>query len=880
MADKNISSLPVAESLNDDSLLVAEQQGEAVSVRGMLLRRFAEKAAGNISKGEPGEPGKDFQILGYYKTFAELQASVRNPDAGDAYGIGTETPYDIYVYDGVNKVWVNNGPIQGPEGEPGKAFTYDDFTPEQLENLRGPAGKPTDDQVAEAVRDWLNEHPEATTTVEDGSISTEKLADEAVTPDKTTFFKKITTYANLYDAANAENGRVDCTTGAFTTDAQYWTCPAFPVTPGKNYYVGRANGTLGQDMQSAKHYALYDKDMNPVVQSTPSAKGAWNPIPDGVAYMRVSAIYGTGRNAMMVVEGLDAPTAYVSYADGISVDAGWTDEELRKAILGDTLKHVADNLILSGERLQNNSVSVDKQSGVTVYNLNLVNPNEIVTGVQINTSTGAEQTYQFRDTTGFCTVVPGKRYHAANLIAACCWYDSDKNYLGYDSLTLAQSTYIGFVAPEGAAYLRCSFVSGKSFGISDYGFDWEVAEYGARKVVYGDDLVNDGLNRAINTMGTVSLVKWGHWNLVDESKKIAGNVTDGVFSTIVSGGSFAGYSVDVTPGREYVFIGNNTSPKRVIQYAQDWAYIGTQTINSFGVNNAETLNCLFRFTPADGTAVAFVECVGFVALADEAKDAYLPYLAGNELAGVAKYVPVDLDAYIQAWAVENVLSGYGDKLLQSIHNSKGLKWNCLGDSLTTLNWKNNMYSIVANKLGITPTNYGIVSSTIADYSNDGVTGNPMCVRYAEMSDDADVVTVMGSTNDWATDEKVGTMADRDSTTLYGACHVLFRGLIEKYPNARIGVILPPQNGQGIPSYVESQGGDADMAKMRKKVGIVREVAEYYSLPVCDLFNHGGISGMVESNINRLIQGDYLHITTEGYKVLARPLLAFMRDLIG
>lgn len=40
-------------------------------------------------------------------------------------------------------------------------------------------GQPTDAQVAEAVSDWLDEHPEATTTVQDGSISRVKL-DSAV----------------------------------------------------------------------------------------------------------------------------------------------------------------------------------------------------------------------------------------------------------------------------------------------------------------------------------------------------------------------------------------------------------------------------------------------------------------------------------------------------------------------------------------------------------------------------------------------------------------------------------------------------------------------------------------------------------------------------
>ena len=43
---------------------------------------------------------------------------------------------------------------------------------------------PTDEQVQEAVDAWLDDHPEATTTVQDGAITTAKLANGSVTDDK------------------------------------------------------------------------------------------------------------------------------------------------------------------------------------------------------------------------------------------------------------------------------------------------------------------------------------------------------------------------------------------------------------------------------------------------------------------------------------------------------------------------------------------------------------------------------------------------------------------------------------------------------------------------------------------------------------------------
>lgn len=134
-------------------------------------------------QGEPGETGAGFRLLDQFSSAAELSQAVTNPDAGDAYGVGAAPPYDVYIYS-PSKGWVNHGPLQGakgdpgpqgpsgrdgkdgapgaagpqgeqgpqgipgepgPQGEKGDAFTYADFTAEQLEALRGPQGLPGQD---------------------------------------------------------------------------------------------------------------------------------------------------------------------------------------------------------------------------------------------------------------------------------------------------------------------------------------------------------------------------------------------------------------------------------------------------------------------------------------------------------------------------------------------------------------------------------------------------------------------------------------------------------------------------------------------------------------------------------------------------------------
>ena len=156
----------------------------AVSVRGVPGEQGPRGETGPAGeRGPKGDPGKDFQILGYYQTPAALQSAVTSPAAGDAYGVGASAPYSIYVYDAVGGAWVDNGTIQGPQGakgdtgaagpqgakgdpgepgatgpkgdvgptgpqgpkgdagEPGAAFTYADFTAEQLAALKGERGE-------------------------------------------------------------------------------------------------------------------------------------------------------------------------------------------------------------------------------------------------------------------------------------------------------------------------------------------------------------------------------------------------------------------------------------------------------------------------------------------------------------------------------------------------------------------------------------------------------------------------------------------------------------------------------------------------------------------------------------------------------------------
>lgn len=108
-------------------------------------------------KGDKGDTGSGFKVLGYFSTQEELESAIVSPQAGDAYGVGKGAPYDIYIYDAINSVWKNNGPLQGAQGPKGdKGDTgpqgpqgeRGDIGPQGLQGIQGDPGPqgPTGEQ--------------------------------------------------------------------------------------------------------------------------------------------------------------------------------------------------------------------------------------------------------------------------------------------------------------------------------------------------------------------------------------------------------------------------------------------------------------------------------------------------------------------------------------------------------------------------------------------------------------------------------------------------------------------------------------------------------------------------------------------------------------
>lgn len=100
---------------------------------------FINEVEGSLNSR--GSGGKGFTIKGYFPTVDELVSSVPNPEPGDAYGVGSSVPYDIYIYDPISSYWINNGAIQGPEGPQGETGATGPRGPQGETGPEGPQGE-------------------------------------------------------------------------------------------------------------------------------------------------------------------------------------------------------------------------------------------------------------------------------------------------------------------------------------------------------------------------------------------------------------------------------------------------------------------------------------------------------------------------------------------------------------------------------------------------------------------------------------------------------------------------------------------------------------------------------------------------------------------
>ena len=205
----------------------------------------------------------------------------------------------------------------------------------------------------------------------------------------------------------------------------------------------------------------------------------------------------------------------------------------------------------------------------------------------------------------------------------------------------------------------------------------------------------------------------------------------------------------------------------------------------------------------------------------------------------------------------------------------------LGDSITegvgASCVENRFTDVFARLTGGVALNYGVSATRIA---RQKVVTEDLCdrdfnMRVEEIDASADVVVVFGGTNDFGHgDAPIGRFTDNTVYTFYGALHVLYRQLLERFPEKDI-IVLTPLHRLSENVTINERGIPCE--PLKKYVEAIREVAEYYSLPVLDLWKMSGMQPSVDV-IREKYMPDGLHPSDLGAAKIADKLRDFLISL--
>ena len=216
---------------------------------------------------------------------------------------------------------------------------------------------------------------------------------------------------------------------------------------------------------------------------------------------------------------------------------------------------------------------------------------------------------------------------------------------------------------------------------------------------------------------------------------------------------------------------------------------------------------------------------------------------------------------------------------------KGKIINFLGDSITegagTSSQAATYHGLLKGKYGLKEArNYGIGGTRIARQTEitSLVRDRDFILRARTMEKDADVVVVFGGTNDFGNGQAhVGTFEDRDNRTFYGALHNLIQDLIKDYCNKTIVFITPLHRYNEESCHGTWKPNGVEQHPLKDYVYAIKEVCEYYSVPVLDLFAYGELCGNTPEWYVKYMP-DGLHPNDEGHEILANKLGKFLENL--
>ena len=501
-------------------------------------------------------------------------------------------------------------------------------------------------------------------------------------------------------------------------------------------------------------------------------------------------------------------------------------------------------------------------------------------------------------TSGYIPVDEGKTYIStvkkndavAKVLRSYALYDTDKNFVR-GSGTASNTGKITIPTGKSIKYIRFSTYSA-SYGGSEWQFEKNGAtEYEPYHLLYAlnDTIVKSSLkmpienNEAlIKTSASLNLINTNDL-LVDKKYKD----TDG---TLETASKFSSTNPIEICGYDKIVIQQNMNvenPRAIVFYDKD-------------------LNIVAHYStvPKEGGAESYPDTVWRSVMTENGSVCIIPI--PNNAYYFALSVPSDRVPSLMVYGVkgENVIplsTPYQEyvetyrtkqsvlpieRYIKSYFNGKKLV--AIGDSITygtgLLGTEIPWAKQVASMLNMTFVNYGIGGSEIA-LNKANSPYNPMCVRYAEMDDDADLIIVAGGTNDWGhitgnvsiaeNEYLMGKFGDTEITTFYGALDTMCRGLLTKYVGKTVFFMTPIKrySASTYPYYTKNKRGYT----LEDYANAIKKVCGFYGIPVLDMFNGCSLNPIIEA-IKTAYITDGTHPNFAGHRIMARQVAGYISSL--
>ena len=202
----------------------------------------------------------------------------------------------------------------------------------------------------------------------------------------------------------------------------------------------------------------------------------------------------------------------------------------------------------------------------------------------------------------------------------------------------------------------------------------------------------------------------------------------------------------------------------------------------------------------------------------------------------------------------------------------GMKWVCVGDSLTAINatTTKRYFEYVAEKTGISTVNLGIDG---AGYARKREDGDAFYQKISLVPLDSDVVTIFGSFNDLGSGLPLGSVDDTGTASIAGCINTTITNLQAIIPLVNLGIVAPTPWQTTQPS---TSGAAFDYVEMLKAI------CERRSIPFLDLWRSSNLrpwDADFRAAAYSRDGGGGTHPDENGHKLIAPRFESFLKSLL-